>query len=79
MYDVCPTQMGCATRTDHELLGGHDIPQRVFVPTDVTWTIGGLAEATVKKECGARFGTPPALSVDIHAIGRGTTSAASSR
>jgi len=50
-----------------------------LVPTEVNCTIGGRAEATVKKEWGARLCAPSADSVDTHAIGRGTTSAVSRR
>ena len=47
-------------------------------PTDANDTIGGLAHATLKNECGARLPTPSASTVEIQAIGRGTTSAVSS-
>ena len=49
-----------------------------FLPTEVNCTIGGRAHATVKNECGARLPTPSSDSVEIHAIGRGTTSELSS-
>jgi hypothetical protein len=35
--------------------------------------IGGFAEKTLKKENGARFGTPFLLVVDINPIGLGET------
>ena len=38
-----------------------------------------LALATLKNECGARLPTPSTETVEIHAMGRGTTSAVSSR
>jgi hypothetical protein len=44
-----------------------------FRPTDVNWTIGGSTHATVKKLCGARFGSPSAAREHTHAMGRGTT------
>lgn len=49
-------------------------------PTEVNWTIGGSVQATVKKECGARFAmVPSAARVDTQAMGRGTTTAVRSR
>jgi hypothetical protein len=36
-------------------------------------SIGGLREATVKKLKGARLRTPSRLTVDVQAMGRGTT------
>jgi hypothetical protein len=36
-------------------------------------TIGGSDDTTVKKLNGARLFTPSVLTVDVHAIGRGTT------
>ncbi len=50
-----------------------------LAPTEVKETIGGLAHATLKNECGARLPTPSASSEEIQAIGRGTTRAVSSR
>ncbi len=50
-----------------------------LTPTDVNWTIGGFAHATVKNECGARLSMPSADRVLTHAIGRGTTTAVSMR
>src|SRR5699024_12353383 len=44
---------------------------------EVTDSIGGSAQATVKKEYGARLRTPAAESVDTHAIGRGAIDAVS--
>ena len=49
-----------------------------FSPTEVKETTGGLTDAMVKKECGARFSTPSADTVDTHAMGRGTTTEVSS-
>ncbi len=49
-------------------------------PTEVNWTTGGWVQETVKNECGARFGRKRSgLTVDTQAIGRGTTTAVSSR
>jgi hypothetical protein len=50
-----------------------------FLPTEVNWMIGGVTEATVKKEWGARLSTPSADVLDTQAMGRGTTTAVSSR
>jgi hypothetical protein len=50
-----------------------------FAPTLVNCTIGGSTQETVKKECGARLSTPAAERVATQAIGRGTTTAVSSR
>ncbi len=46
-----------------------------FTPLDVKCTIGGSAEITLKKLCGARLRTPRGERVDTQAIGRGTTRA----
>ena len=40
-------------------------------PVEPKSTIGGWPDATVKNECGARFGVPSALRVPTQAIGRG--------
>jgi hypothetical protein len=42
-------------------------------PTDVNWTTGGSTQATVKKLCGARLGSPSTAREQTHAMGRGTT------
>ncbi len=49
-----------------------------FSEIEVNAITGGLVEATVKNECGARLGTPSAETVETHAIGLGTTSEVSS-
>ncbi len=41
-------------------------------------SMGGLREATVKKLNGARLCTPSRLTVEVQAIGRGTTEPISS-
>jgi hypothetical protein len=41
-------------------------------------SMGGLREATVKKLKGARLRTPSRLTVEVQAIGRGTTEPISS-
>ena len=41
-------------------------------------SMAGLRDATVKKLNGARLGTPLLLSVEVQAIGRGTTEPISS-
>jgi hypothetical protein len=45
----------------------------------VSEIIGGMTQTTVKKENGARLGTPLLLNVDAQPIGRGTTAPVSSR
>lgn len=43
-------------------------------PIEVNCTIAGSVLAMVKKEWGARFSVAPSgVTVEIHAIGRGTT------
>ncbi len=49
-------------------------------PTEVNCTTGGLTQAIVKKEWGARLAVSPSgVTVETHAMGRGTTTAVSSR
>jgi hypothetical protein len=50
-----------------------------FSPTDVNCTMGGFVDATVKNECGARLSTPSGETLETQAMGRGTTTAVSSR
>jgi hypothetical protein len=50
-----------------------------FAPTEVNMMIGGVTDATVKKECGARLSTPSAETLETQAIGRGTMTEVSRR
>lgn len=46
-----------------------------FGPSDENMTKGGLPEIALKQEYGARLCVPFGPMVEIHPIGRGTTSA----
>lgn len=50
-----------------------------FSPTEVNCTMGGFVEATVKKECGATLSMPSGETLETQAMGRGITTAVSSR
>ena len=71
-------RVGRRRDVDDELAGGFDVGRTVLEPppsrySRLSRTIGGSDDTTVKKLNGARLLTPSVLTVDVQAIGRGTT------